>query len=165
MSEDTANNTNTNTNTSDNTPTHSRRTKKDEIFGFAKDDVTLGLAGLGLLVGGGVAIKMIGDMVANGQLPNPFQPQQPRVTYSDIYEQQRQQQEWAARQAQAQGQQPAITDQQQARAVESGDPNAQTMPAYNSEEFQGFDDEEDGVSYSTTVRKPGSGRFDRIHSS
>ena len=158
MSEDT---TNTNTGDTSTTPSHSRRTKKDEIFGFAKDDVTLGLAGLGLLVGGGVAIKMIGDMVANGQLPNPFQPQQPRVTYSDIYEQQRQQQEWQQRQAQQAQAQPAITDQQQ----QVSDPNAQTMPAYNSEEFQGFDDDEDGVSYSTTVRKPGSGRFDRIHSS
>ena len=159
-SEDTTSNDNTSANTS--TPHQSRpRTKKDEIFGFPKDDVTLGIAGIGALIAGGVGVKMIWDAMQNGQLPNPFAPQQPRVTYSDIYEQQRAQQEWAARQ---QTQQPAITEQQ-ARAPEVSDPNAQTMPAYNSEEFQGFDDEDDGVSYSTTVRKPQSGRFDRIHSS
>ena len=77
------------------TETHTtRKTKKEEIFGFPKDDVTLALAGAGLGLAGLVGGKLLWDMVQNGQIPNPFQPANTRVTYSDIYDQQKQQQEW-----------------------------------------------------------------------
>lgn len=132
---------------------HSKRSKKDEILGFPKDDLTLGLAaaaGLGVL---GLAAKTAWDMMQNGQLPNPFAPPTPRISYSDVYEQQKAQQEWE-KQQQAQQQQPALVQQQPV----TGDPNAQTMPAY-----EGFDDVEDGVSYSTSPPKQKGSRFDRIN--
>ena len=140
-------------------PSHSsKRTKKDEIFGFPKDDLTLGIAaaaGLGVL---GVGAKLLIDAFNKGEIPNPFAPNpNPRITYSDIYEQQKAQQDWQAQQQQQQQQQPlpAVTEQQQ----DQTDPNfaAQTMPS-----FQGFDDTEDGVSYSTAPPKRGT-RFDRIN--
>lgn len=139
------------------TETHTtRKTKKEEIFGFPKDDVTLALAGAGLGLAGLVGGKLLWDMVQNGQIPNPFQPANTRVTYSDIYDQQKQQQEWEAQQRQAQQQQAQPVEQQpQLEQDENVTPGE--MPA-----FTGFDDSDDGVSYSTAVRKPGN-RFDRIN--
>lgn len=157
MSEDNSND-NTSITTSE---THStKRTKREEIFGFPKDDVILGVAAAGLGLAGLVGGKMIYDMIQNGQIQNPLAPQNSRISYSDVYEQQRQQQAYEAQQAaqaqaQAQQQQQPELDFQD---PEGGDPNAQTMPA-----FAGFDDGEDGVSYSTTVRKPTSNSFNRIN--
>ena len=155
MSED-----NSNDNTSITpTETHSKRTKKEEIFGFPKDDVILGVAAAGLGLAGLVGGKMIYDMIQNGQIQNPLAPQNSRISYSDVYEQQRQQQAYEAQQqaAQAQAQQQQQQPELDFQEPEGGDPAAQTMPA-----FAGFDDGEDGVSYSTTVRKPGN-RFDRVN--
>lgn len=155
MSEETVNNSDSNSGSSSSS---SKRSKKEnEIFGIPQSDLTLGIAaaaGLGVL---GLAAWKVGDMMKAGEIPNPFAPQNPRVTYSDIYEQQRQQQEWQQQQQQQQGQQAALP-----RQVEGGDPNAQTMPALNSEEYQGFDDSEDGVSYSTAPPRKVD-RFNRIN--
>lgn len=157
MSEDTDSTANNDTTTS---TTHStRKTKKEEIFGFPKDDVTLGLAGVAALIAGGVGIKMIADMAAEGKIPNPFAAQNPRISYSDVYEQQRQQQEWEAQQA-AQAQQPQQPQlQQQPRAViEGGDQSAQTMPA-----FTGADEFDlEGETFSTSPPKK-TDRFNRIN--
>lgn len=159
MSEDTSTTPTTNTDSG----SHSSRRKKDEIFGFPRDDVTLGVAAAGLGLAGIIGGKIIYDMFANGQIQNPFQPQNTRVTYSDVYEQQKAQQEYEAEQqrmAQASAQQPQ--PQLETRTPEGGDPAAQTMPAYTPD-YAGFDDGDDGVSYSTTVRKPNGNRFDRIN--
>jgi len=141
------------------TETHStRRTKKEEIFGFPKDDVTLGLAAAGLGLAGLVGGKILWDMAQAGQIPNPFQPQNTRVTYSDIYEQQKAQQEWEAQQrAQQQQQQQQQQPQIETQDADTNEAGVSTMPA-----FTGFDDDDDGVSYSTSVKKPGA-RFDRIN--
>ena len=140
--------------TTEPTISHSpRKTKKDEIFGVPRDDLTLGIAGAAAIGVLGLAAKTAWDMMQNGQLPNPFAPPAPRISYSDVYEQQKAQQEW-----ERQNQQPA---QQQPQPVDGGDPNAQTMPALT--EYQGFDDTEDGVSYSTTPPKKGGDRYNRIN--
>ena len=139
------------------TSTHTtRKTKKEEIFGFPKDDVTLGLAAAGLGLAGIVGAKIVSDMMAEGKLPNPFAPNNPRISYSDVYDQQRQQQEWESQQQAAQHQQP----QQQRQVVEGGDPAAQTMPA-----FTGATDEFDieGEQFSTAPPKR-TDRFNRINS-
>jgi transcription initiation factor TFIID subunit TAF12 len=161
MSEESSNNDNNTIPTT--TESHSKRNKKEEIFGIPRDDVTLAAAAAGLGLAGLIGGKMLWDMMQNGQLPNPFQPTNNRVTYSDIYDQQRQQQEWEAQQrAQQQQQQQTQQVQQQpeleVQESEGNDPSAQTMPA-----FSGFNDDEDGVSYSTTVRKPRGNSFDRIN--
>lgn len=152
MSED-----NSNDITTTNEPTHTKRTKKEEIFGFPKDDVILGVAAAGLGLAGLVGGKMIYDMIQNGQIQNPLAPQNSRISYSDVYEQQRAQQAYEAQQQAAQAQPVQQQPELDFQEPEGGDPSAQTMPA-----FAGFDDGEDGVSYSTTVRKPGT-RFDRIN--
>jgi len=147
MSEDT-------TSTPDITP---KRTKKDELFGFPKDDITLGLAAAGLGLAGLVGGKILWDMAQAGQLPNPFQPANTRVTYSDIYEQQKAQQEWEAQQRAQHQQAQQVQQQPQLETQEQDNVTPGEMPA-----FTGFDDSDDGVSYSTTVKKPGN-RFDRIN--
>ena len=139
------------------TTSHSKRSKKDEILGFPKDDLTLGIAaaaGLGVL---GLIVKTGYDMMQNGQLPNPFAPPTPRISYSDVQAQQ----EWERQNAQQQ--QPIVPKDGlpvgvQQQPVDGGDPNSQTMPAY-----EGYDDVEDGVSYSTSPPKRSTSRFDRIN--
>lgn len=135
------------------TTSHTRKTKKEnEFFGVPKDDLTLGIAGAAALGVAGLIIKTGWDMMQNGQLPNPFAPPTPRISYSDVQAQQ----DWEQQQRQAQ--QPAVQQQPEPQQPVGGDPNAQTMPAY-----EGFDDVEDGVSYSTTPPKRTSNRFDRIN--
>ena len=159
MSEDTS--------SSNSTP----KEKKKEIFGMPQDDVTLyaaaGALGLATLLAG----KTVLDMFTNGQIPNPFAPQQQRqrVTYVDEDEQQqRYQQEYERAQQLANQQQ-----QQQTETQQQGSENPQfggnSVAANNDIAYQGFDDSEDGVSYSTTVQPPRSqtrntiNRYDRVN--
>lgn len=152
MSEDTS--------SSNSTP----KEKKKEIFGMPQDDVTLyaaaGALGLATLLAG----KTVLDMFANGQIPNPFAPQQQRqrVTYVDEDEQQqRYQQEYERAQQLANQQQ----QQQQQAQLPDGTENPQfggnSVAASNDIQYQGFDDSEDGVSYSTTVQPPRSAQAGR----
>ena len=157
MSEDTDSANNDSTSTS--TTTHTtRKTKKEEIFGFPKDDVTLGLAaaaGVGVL---GLGATIVYNMMQEGKIPNPFAPNNPRISYSDVYEQQRAQQEWEAQQQQvAQAQQVQHQPQLQRQPPEGGDAAAQTMPAYTAEEF-----DLEGEQFSTSPPKK-TDRFNRIN--
>lgn len=153
---------------SDNEPSkpnsRSHRQKKEELFGFPRDDVTLGLAAAGLGLAGLVGAKIVSDMVAEGKLPNPFAPQNPRINYTDVYEQQRQQQEWAAQQQQQlaahQGHHESIQQPQLPKQPEGGDPSAQTMPAFSAEED--LFDVENTESFSTAPPKRND-RFSRVN--
>ena len=159
---------NDNTDNSSNIQTESRprrsSKKESEILGFPRDDVTLAVAGAGLGLAALIGGKIIWDMAAAGQLPNPFAPRQaPHINYSDI-DQQRAYQEEVARQQQLEAQQ-----QQQAQLPQNnGNPEpqfgGQTVAANN--DIQAVDDFDDGVSYSTTPvrRRPNDNeRYNRIN--
>lgn len=159
MSEDSSTDSTSNDSPTTTTTTHStRKTKREEIFGVPKDDLTLGLAaaaGIGVL---GLGATYVYNLMQEGKLPNPFAPNNPRISYSDVYEQQRQQQEWEAAQRAQQVQQQLPQQQQQLpQQPEGGDPAAQTMPAYSGTEE--FDIE--GEQFSTAP--PKKDRFNRIN--
>lgn len=162
MSEDSSETNNNNDSPSTSTTSHSRRSKKEEIFGFPKDDVTLTAAVAGLGLAGLVGGVTIWNMIQEGKIPNPFAPNNPRISYSDVYEQQRAQQEWEAQQraqSQHQQQQHQLPAQQQQQAVEGNiDPSAGTMPAFTGAEE--FDIE--GEQFSTAPPKK-TDRFNRIN--
>ena len=152
--------------------TSTAKEKKKEIFGIPQDDATLYVAAGALGLAGLIGIKTVADMFQNGQIPNPFAPK--KLNYNDLYAQQLQQRQYAQEyeqaqaleeQAQAQQQQQGQAQQQQGAAVDERGFGGNSIAASNELPFQGFDDNDDGVSYSTTVQPPrtAKARYDRVN--